>query len=112
APPLDLPICGRGGNSMHCCTGWRDTSSNPSSDEIARDRLTLRCSAAEISAHHIRMAQHHLRRAFRDGAAVVEYVNPVGEIGDHLHIVLDPDHRDSEIVLDPQNETRQILALL
>ena len=43
---------------------------------------------------------------------MVEHVDAVGEVGDHLHVVLDPDHRDAELVLDAQDEAREVLALL
>jgi len=38
-------------------------------------------------------------------------MDAVGEIGDHLHVVLDPDHRHVQFVLDAQDEAREILAL-
>lgn len=40
-------------------------------------------------------------------AAIIDDVNT---IGDHLHVVLDRDHRQPELVLDAQNEPRQIFA--
>jgi hypothetical protein len=39
-------------------------------------------------------------------------MDAVGEIGDHLHVVLDPDHSDAELVLDAEDEAGQILALV
>ena len=39
-------------------------------------------------------------------------MDTVGEIGDHLQVVLDPDHGHIEFVLDAQDEAREILALL
>ena len=44
--------------------------------------------------------------------AEVEHVEPVGEVGHHLHVVLDPDHRQPELVLDPQDVAREVLALV
>jgi hypothetical protein len=44
-----------------------------------------------------------LRRAFGEHLAVVEHANAVGEVGDHLHVVLDPDHGEAEFVLDAQD---------
>src|SRR5215471_527616 len=39
-------------------------------------------------------------------------MDPVGEVRHHLHIVLDPDHRQAELVFDAQDETRKILAVV
>ena len=52
------------------------------------------------------------RRPFGQRAAVVEHMDAVGEVGDHLHVVLDPDHGDAELVLDAQDEAREVLALV
>src|SRR6185503_3688026 len=38
-------------------------------------------------------------------------MDAIGEIGDHLHVMLDPDHRHVQFVLDAQDEAREILAL-
>src|ERR1051325_4453264 len=43
----------------------------------------------EIRGAHAWIPQHGVGRAVRDGAAVVEHVDAVGEVGDHLHVVLD-----------------------
>jgi len=39
-------------------------------------------------------------------------MDAVGQVGDHLHVVLDPDHGDAEAMLDAQDEARQILPLI
>ena len=39
-------------------------------------------------------------------------MDAIGEIGDHLHVVLDPDHRHVQFMLDAQDEAREVLALL
>ncbi len=39
-------------------------------------------------------------------------MNAVGEIGHHLHVVLDPDHGGAELVLDAQDEARQVLPFV
>src|SRR5262245_14705354 len=50
--------------------------------------------------------------ALRQRAAIVEHMDATGQVGDHLHIVLDPDHGDAEAMLDAQDEARQVLALV
>ena len=39
-------------------------------------------------------------------------MDAVGEVGDHLHVVLDPDHRQFQLVLDAQDEAREVVALV
>src|SRR5712691_1008467 len=39
-------------------------------------------------------------------------MNAIGEVGDHLHVVLDPDHGNPEPMLDAQDEAREVLALV
>ena len=39
-------------------------------------------------------------------------MNAIGKVGDHLHIVLNPDHGHSKLVLEPQNEAGQVFTLL
>ena len=58
------------------------------------------------------MFQHVVGVAFGKRAAIVEHMDAVGEVGDHLHVVLDPDHRNAEPMLDAQDEAREILALI
>ncbi len=58
-----------------------------------------------------RIRQHRLG-ALRQGPPVVEHVDPVGEVGHHLHVVLDPDHREAELVPDAQDVAREVLALV
>ncbi len=58
------------------------------------------------------MLQHVIGMPFSQHSTVVQDTYPVGEIGHHLHIMLDPDHRDSELVFDAQDETREVLSLI
>src|ERR1019366_8900937 len=58
------------------------------------------------------MLQHVIGMPFSQHSTVVQYTYPVGEIGNHLHIMLDPDHRNSELVFDAQDQTRQVLSLI
>jgi hypothetical protein len=46
--------------------------------------------------------------ALRDGAAIIEYVDAIGQICDHLHVVLDPDHGHAEFVFNAQNKTGEM----
>jgi hypothetical protein len=39
-------------------------------------------------------------------------VDAISEVCDHLHVVLDPDHGHSQLVLEPQNEASQVFAFL
>ena len=48
----------------------------------------------------------------RQRAAVVEHVDAVGEVGHHLHVMLDPNHRQFQLVLDAQNEPGEVVTLI
>src|SRR5271169_3210029 len=39
-------------------------------------------------------------------------MNAVCQISDHLHVVFDPDHRETELMLYTDNKARQILAFV
>jgi hypothetical protein len=39
-------------------------------------------------------------------------MDSVSEVGHHLHVVLDPDHRQFQLVLDAQDEAGEIVALV
>src|SRR5262245_22188320 len=67
---------------------------------------------SEISTNDLRMFQDGFGRTFGKGAAVIQNMNPVGEVRHHLHVVLDPDHRQAELVLDAQDEARKVLAVV
>src|SRR5262245_6163612 len=67
---------------------------------------------AEVGGDYLRVAQHLLRRPGGERAAVVEDVHAVGEVGDHLHVVLDPDHGELQLVLDAQDEAGEVVALV
>jgi hypothetical protein len=57
------------------------------------------------------MAQHLAGPPFHERAPIIEHMDAVGEVGDHLHVVLDPDHGNAEPMLDAQDEAREVLAL-
>src|SRR5215510_10500234 len=88
------------------------TYSAISSPRNARCGRTHSPRPAEIRFDHARVAQDRGGRAFGERAPIVEHVDAVGEIGDHLHVVLDPDHGDLQLVLDAQDEARQVLAFV
>jgi hypothetical protein len=44
-----------------------------------------------------------MRQAIGDGD-IVNHVSAISEIGDHLHVMLDPDHPHLQFVLDPHDE--------
>jgi hypothetical protein len=69
-------------------------------------------SRSDIRGNDARILQDFGRSAFGQSSPVIEHVNAVSEIGDHLEVVLDPDHRDAELVLDAQNEAREVLAFI
>ena len=56
------------------------------------------------------MSQDCTWLAFGQRAAVIKDMDAIGEVGDHLHVVLDPDHRQAKLVLDPQDEASEVLA--
>src|SRR5436309_10052431 len=76
------------------------------------DALFRHGDAAEIGPDNVRMLQDVGGAALRQGAAIVEHMDAVGQVGNHLHVVLDPDHGDAEPMLDAQDEARQVLALV
>ena len=41
---------------------------------------------------------------------MIEHVQPVGEVGDHLHVVLHPEDRYPRLVLDAQDEAREVFS--
>ena len=66
----------------------------------------------DVGANDIRAAQYLRRRSGRKRAPIVENVDSVSEVGDHPHVVLDPDHRQFEVMLDAQDEAGEIIALV
>ena len=74
-----------------------------------RDQCLL---VPKICGNDLLILQHDIGRTARQRAPVIEHMNPVGEVGDHLHIMLDPDHGNTELMLDAQDETGEVLALL
>ena len=68
--------------------------------------LSARLAAtAQVRLDHARIAQHRVRRSRGDPLAEVEHRHGVGQVADQLHVVLDPQHRHAELVLDPQAES-------
>src|SRR5271169_5224432 len=65
---------------------------------------------ADIGGDDCRVVQYVRGRADRKRAPVIEYVEAVGKIGYHLHVVFNPDHGETELVLDAQDEAGEILA--
>ena len=51
----------------------------------------------------MRVGHDRFQCTLGNGSAVIEHMQPVGQIGDHLHVVLDPDHGHVEFVLDAQD---------
>ena len=61
---------------------------------------------------HTWIGKDGCRRTFCKGAPVVEHMDAVGQVGDHLHVMLDPDDRHLQVVLDTQDEAGEVFALL
>src|SRR5436309_3860841 len=72
------------------------------------DALLRHGAAAEIGPDNVRMLQDVGGPAHRERAAIVEHMDAVVKVGDHLHVVLDPDHGDAEPMLDAQDEARKV----
>jgi hypothetical protein len=49
------------------------------------------------------IVEDSIRRTLGQCSAVVEHVDAVGQAGDHLHVVFDPDDGDIELVFDTQD---------
>src|SRR6516165_3238917 len=69
-----------------------------------------RCGCSDISGDDTRIFQNLAWLALGQRPTVIEHLDAIGQVGHHLEVMLDPDHRDAEFVLDAQNEARQILA--
>jgi hypothetical protein len=67
---------------------------------------------SQIGLDHGSIAQHIFRITLGNRAAVIEHVDAVGKIGDHLHVVLNPDHGNAELMFRAQDKARQVFALL
>src|ERR1700690_821534 len=96
--------------------GSFQTSNSPIRTRIRHSRVGLSVvafiSAPEIRPNNLRVLQHVIRTPFGQRLTVVKDMNSVREIGHHLHVMLDPYNRNSELVLNAQNKARQILPLI
>src|SRR5262249_36025390 len=75
---------------------------------LRRDNI----GGAEICRQNVGVGQDNVGRSFRNGSAVVEHVDTIGEVRDHLHIMFNPDHGHAELMLETQNEASQVFTLL
>jgi hypothetical protein len=66
----------------------------------------------EISRKHARNAEYRFRSALDQRTSIIENMNAVDEIGDHLHVVFDPDDRHVQLVPNAEDEARKIFAFL
>ena len=69
-------------------------------------------SPPDIGPHHLGMVLHLVRRAERDDLAVVQRHHAVGHHAHQVHVVLDHDHRDAEVLLDVLDPEPHALGLL
>src|SRR6266436_7608004 len=65
----------------------------------------------EKGCDHLWHLSHHLRRTIRNHLSVIEHHDAVGKIGHHLHVVLDPQYGDMQLVPYAQQQARQIFSL-
>ena len=94
---------------------WVPAFAGTSGDGVALTPLRapwLVLARSQIGGNDLLILQHASAGPARQRAPVIEHMDTVGEVGDHLHIMLNPDHGNTELVLDAQNETREVLALL
>ena len=68
--------------------------------------------ATDVGAHHLGMGLHLGRRAERDDLAVVQRHHAVGHHAHQVHVVLDHDHGDAEVLLDVLDPEPHALGLL
>src|ERR1700736_2982580 len=117
-PARKRGACSEPVSATRASAGLRPCFRPRSKQSRSKEPLTFGWAAAlplhgtHIGRDHTRIAQNLGGRAFGQGAAIVEHMNAVGQIGHHLQIVLDPDHRYAELMLDAQDEPRQILTLV
>src|SRR5262249_15440735 len=132
----ESPLCAKSGQ-MHCRKGvlfdhlvgcWNSDaqwhlhrdwiavhtikSAVPSTHRIALERSGRQCACPDISGDDARVFQDRTRLALGQRPSVIEYVDTVREIGHHLEVVLDPDHGNTEFVLDAQDEACQVLSFI
>src|SRR4029077_16623549 len=104
APPLPRQALGPGRAKRGGGRAWPPA--------LTQVNLSQRRDRADIGGDDARILQHVSWGALGQRPSVVEDVDTIGEIGHHLEVVLDPDHGDAELVLDAQDEARQVLALV
>src|SRR5262245_14051171 len=75
-------------------------------------RSPQRCGRADIGGDDARMFENIAWCAFGKRASIIKHVDAIGKVRHHLEVMLDPDHGNSKFVLDAQNKTRQVLALV
>jgi hypothetical protein len=73
------------------------------------DLRRVRVVGSEIGLDDLRISPHGVWRAVGDHLAVIGHDDAVGELGDHLHVALDPQHGQPQLVLDAQQEAGEIL---
>src|SRR6267378_677226 len=66
----------------------------------------------EVRLDHPWISPYLVGCAFGDLLAHVEDGDPVGDVHDHAHIVLDQDHGDAPLLVDVEHEARHVLLLL
>ncbi len=71
----------------------------------ADDRLR-----AQVRLDHARILLHLFRRALGDLLAVVEHGHALGDAHHHLHVVLDEEHRQPELVPETSHERGEVGA--
>src|SRR5258705_4223175 len=80
-----------------------------SSDSTLSTRLRPRPGAAlaQVGFDHRRVALDLARRPLGDLLAVIEHRDPVGDLHDHAHVVLDQDNGDAEVGHEPTQQMHQ-----
>ena len=76
--------------------GWRRSRRRYSRRSARRHLL------AQVGVDHLRVAADLLRGALGDGLAVVEHVDALADAHDDLHVVLDEQDGEPELVADPR----------
>jgi hypothetical protein len=66
----------------------------------------------QIGLDHRRVVPHLVGRAVGQKLAVVEHHDPVRDVHDHAHVVLDQRDRGAELLVDVEHEAAHVLLLL
>src|SRR5437899_933928 len=77
---------------------------SPLSTSLMRD--------SEIGVEHGLVLAHLLRRTVGDLAPVVQHHDPVADVHDHAHVVLDEGHGGAELAVDVEDEAAHVLFFL